>query len=112
MGEHQSSSVSHAQLPAGYVDVLPAERLANLIATARTALVVLVLVVGIVLGVTSGASLWPPVLVGLAAALTIHVTFGWLEQTLRLLVGIARNTAEAAGVGPSTPTSDEVADGP
>jgi len=31
---------------------------------------------------------------GAAAALPVYVTMGWLQQTLLMLIGIAKNTAK------------------
>lgn len=82
---------------AGFVDVGPARRLANAIATAKTVLIVIA-AGGAVLGTIGGGAV--VLLFGFVAIVSIYVTFGWLEHTLRLLVGIAFNTAEAADLEP------------
>ncbi|GAA5130837.1 hypothetical protein GCM10023339_61950 [Alloalcanivorax gelatiniphagus] len=84
---------------AGYVDVLPAKRLANAIGTVKAVLIGLVVLGSVVVAFGSGVGSDGVVLVllyGLVTSVSIYVTFGWLEQTLRLLVGIAYNTAESA----------------
>ncbi len=82
---------------AGYVDVLPAKRLANAIGTVKAVLIGLVVVGTLVVAFGSGSNAVILVLLyGLVTSVSIFVTFGWLEQTLRLLVGIAYNTAESA----------------
>jgi hypothetical protein len=92
-------------LYAGYVDPLPAKRLANLIGTIKAVLIALVALGTLVAVVeitssTYGGSVLLPILSGVVSATTIYVTFGWLEQTLRLLIGIAYNTAESADLVP------------
>lgn len=82
---------------AGYVDVMPAKRLANAIGTIKAVLIGLVLLVTVLAAANIGSDVFVLVLVyGVVSAVSIYVTFGWLEQTLRLLVGIAYNTAETA----------------
>ncbi len=98
--------MSDAYPYAGHVDVVPAARLANTIGTVKLVLVVLVAVVSVLVAATSYAGLFP-LIWGLVVALSIYITFGWLEQTLRLLIGIAYNSAESAGLGPSVPLSDD-----
>lgn len=98
--------MSDAYPPAGHTDVQAAAKLANLIATARVAMVMLVLVAGVVLGAMASDLL--VVVGGLVVAVALHVNFGWLEQVLRLLIGIAYNTAEAAGIGPRTSADESV----
>lgn len=81
---------------AGYVDVLPAKRLANAIGTVRTVLMALVALGAVFLILNAPGLELLAVLYALVALGTVYVTFGWLEQTLRLLIGIAYNTAESA----------------
>ncbi|WP_457189274.1 hypothetical protein [Nocardioides sp. P5_E3] len=49
-------------------------------------------------GLMSGTAIGFGILVvyGAVSALAAYVIFGWLEQTLELLIGIAFNTAEGA----------------
>jgi hypothetical protein len=90
------------------MDTRPARRLAGTIASVKTLLLFLV---GLGILIVVGAGLWTAddgglvlalggLLYGLISAVSIYVTFGWLEHTLRLLVGIAHNTADAAGFEP------------
>ena len=81
---------------AGYVDVLPAKRLANAIATVKAVLIGLAVVGSVLVGISSGGTLLVVIIYGVVSVVSIYVTFGWLEQTLRLLIGIAYNTAESA----------------
>lgn len=82
---------------AGYVDVLPAKRLANAIATVKAVLIALAMLGTILLALSMGSDAVVVVIVyGFVSMVSIYVTFGWLEQTLRLLIGIAYNTAETA----------------
>lgn len=81
---------------AGYVDVLPAKRLANTIGTVKVVLMVLAALGPVALLFASPELAVLAILYGLVAVGIIYVTFGWLEHTLRLLVGIAYNTAESA----------------
>lgn len=82
---------------AGYVDALPAKRLANSIATVKAVLIGLTLLGTILLALLMGSDAVVVVIVyGFVSVVSIYVTFGWLEQTLRLLIGIAYNTAESA----------------
>ena len=95
---------------AGYVDVLPAKRLANAIATIKAVLIGLSLLGTILLILLMGSNAVVVVIVyGFVSAVLIYVTFGWLEQTLRLLIGIAYNTAESADLmAPDEPSSEDV----
>lgn len=82
---------------AGYVDVLPAKRLANAIATIKAVLIGLAVLGSILLASSLGSDAVLIVIIyGFVSVVSIYVTFGWLEQTLRLLIGIAFNTAESA----------------
>src|SRR5688572_9508321 len=82
---------------AGYVDVLPAKRLANAIATVKAVLIGLAVLGSILLAMSLGSgAVLVVVIYGFVTVVSIYVTFGWLEQTLRLLIGIAYNTAESA----------------
>ena len=82
---------------AGYVDVLPAKRLANTIATVKAVLIGLSLLGTILLILLMGSDAVVVMIVyGFVSVVSIYVVFGWLEQTLRLLIGIAYNTAESA----------------
>lgn len=82
---------------AGYVDVLPAKRLANAISTIKAVLIGLAVLGSILLTLSLGSDAVLVVLIyGVVTVASIYVTFGWLEQTLRLLIGIAYNTAESA----------------
>lgn len=86
---------------AGFVDVGPARRLASAIDTIRVLLMILA-GVGTLAGVANADGAFAAIVLiyGLVAVVSIYVTFGWLESTLRLLVGIAYNTAEAANLEP------------
>ena len=98
---------------AGYVDVLPAKRLANTISTVKAVLIGLVVLGTILLVLLMGSDAVVLLVVyGFVSVVSIYVTFGWLEQTLRLLIGIAYNTAESADLmAPDDPSvSDEVID--
>ena len=82
---------------AGYVDIHSAQRLANTINTIKTVLIALI-VIGplagaIALGTSTAVVI---VLYGAVTAVAVYVLFGWFEHTLRLLIGIAFNTAEGA----------------
>ena len=82
-------------------DTRPARRLADTIEMLKRLLLALV-VVGVGLGVVAGLNggvlvMLVSALYGLVAAATIYVMFGRFEHTLRLLIGIAHNTADAAG---------------
>ena len=82
---------------AGYVDVVPAKRLANAIATVKAVLIGLAVLGSTLLALSLGSGMVLVVIVyGFVSVVSIYVTFGWLEQTLRLLIGIAFNTAESA----------------
>lgn len=90
------------------VDTRPARRLAGTIDTVKRLLLALVLL-GTGLAVVAGIGTadegglflaFGALLYGLIVAVSIYVTFGWFEHTLRLLVGIAHNTADAAGFTP------------
>jgi hypothetical protein len=87
-------------------DTRPARRLAGTIGTIRTVLLGLVglgvLLVSFTAGYPVGVRAAVPVLIGVwiygvISAATIYVLFGWLEHTLRLLIGIAHNTADGPG---------------
>lgn len=86
---------------AGYVDTRLAERLATTINACKVVLMVLV-----ALGTLASIALVQSdigvfvLLYGAVSAVSIYVTFGWLEHTLRLLIGIAYNTAEGADLIP------------
>ena len=96
---------------AGYVDVLPAKRLANTIGTVKVVLIGLVVIGSAITAAnvgSDGAGLLVLVY-GFVSAVSVYVTFGWLEQTLRVLIGIAYNTAESADLmAPAEPVDDEV----
>lgn len=88
-------------------DTRPARRLAGTIGTVKTVLLVLVglgvLLLSVTVAYPAGARAAGPVLVvvwahGVISAATIYVLFGWFEQTLRLLIGIAHNTADSPGL--------------
>ena len=82
---------------AGYVDVLPAKRLANAIATIKAVLICLAVLGSVLLASSLGSdAVFIVIIYGFVSVVSIYVTFGWLEQTLRLLIGIAFNTAESA----------------
>jgi hypothetical protein len=82
---------------AGYVDVQPAKRLANAIATIKAVLIGLAVLGSILLASSLGSdAVFIVIIYGFVSVVSIYVTFGWLEQTLRLLIGIAFNTAESA----------------
>ncbi len=82
---------------AGYVDVLPAKRLANAIATIKAVLICLAVLGSVLVGLSFGSDAALIVVIyGVVSVVLVYVTFGWLEQTLRLLIGIAYNTAESA----------------
>lgn len=86
-----------SQQYAGYVDTRLAHRLASTINTCKVILIALIAV-----GAIGGSVVAPTELAvafglyGAVCAVSIYVTFGWLEHTLRLLIGIAFNTAEGA----------------
>ena len=83
---------------AGYVDTQPVRRLANTIETLR-GLLLLLTALGTVGWMIASGNCWLAVmflLYGVISGVTIYVFFGWLEQTLRLLTGIAYNTAFSA----------------
>lgn len=86
-----------SQQYAGYVDTRLAQRLASTINTCKVVMIGLV-----ALGTLAGAVLVQSgiavvfLLYGAVSAVSIYVTFGCLEHTLRLLIGIAYNTAEGA----------------
>ena len=92
---------------AGYVDVLPAKRLANAIGTVKAVLMGLTVLGAVLLLGSSPDAGVVAVLWAVVAISTIYVTFGWLEQTLRLLIGIAYNTAESADLMAVTVDSAE-----
>lgn len=93
----ESMRAFRANPHAGYVDVLPAKRLANSIATVKAVLIALTVLGAILLVVRVESGAWLVVMIyGFVSVVSIYVTFGWLEQTLRLLIGIAYNTAESA----------------
>ena len=72
------------------MDVLPAKRLANAIAT----LICLAVLGSVLLASSLGSdAVFIVVIYGFVSVVSIYVTFGWLEQTLRLLIRIAFNTA-------------------
>jgi len=82
---------------AGYVDVLPAKRLANAIASVKAVLIGLTVLGSVLVAMSLGSGAVLVVIIyGFVSVVSIYVTFGWLEQTLRLLIGIAYNTAESA----------------
>jgi hypothetical protein len=93
---------------AGYVDVLPAKRLANAIATVKAVLIGLSVLGTILLTFFMRSEAVVVVIVyGFVSVVLIYVTFGWLEQTLRLLIGIAYNTAESADLmAPDDPSAE------
>ena len=95
---------------AGYVDVLPAKRLANAIATVKAVLIGLSVLGTVLLTFFMRSEAVVVVIVyGFVSVVLIYVTFGWLEQTLRLLIGIAYNTAESADLmAPGDPSSEDV----
>jgi hypothetical protein len=94
---------------AGYVDVLPAKRLANAIATVKAVLIGLSVLGTILLTFFMRSEAVVVVIVyGLVSVVLLYVTFGWLEQTLRLLIGIAYNTAESADLmAPDDPSAED-----
>ena len=95
---------------AGYVDVLPAKRLANAIATVKAVLIGLSVLGTVLLTFFMRSEAVVVVIVyGFVSVVLIYVTFGWLEQTLRLLIGIAYNTAESADLmAQDNPSSEDV----
>ncbi len=86
---------------AGLVDVGLARRLANAIGTAKVVLMVicgLAVLAAMLSSPTEAAivfAVW-----GVVSIVSIYVLFGWFEYTLRLLAGIAVNTAGAATLEP------------
>ncbi|MBC2934355.1 hypothetical protein [Nocardioides sp. zg-1228] len=107
MGDTTTPRIA-AEPYAGHAYVLPAKRLANAIGTAKI-LFIAMAVLGAVLNLGSDAA---PVLVlwAFVAVVSIYVTFGWLEETLRLLVGIAHNTAGTAALDAAGDRSGDVVD--
>ena len=88
---------------AGYAVVRPATRLANTISSLTYVLIFLVAISTIGIAVAAqGEFAFVVVVYGAMLAISLYVTFGWLEQTLRLLIGIAYNTAEGADLMPTT----------
>jgi hypothetical protein len=85
----------------GLVDVAMARRLAHAIGTAKAVLMAItgVAVLAAMLSSSSAAAIAFAVC-GVASIVSIYVLFGWFEYTLRLLVGIAINTAGAATLDP------------
>jgi hypothetical protein len=87
---------------AGYCDTRTAQRLTNTIFSIRivlTSLIVLMSARAAYIAYEAESSLLLLVIgVGAMMALSVYVTFGWLEQTLVLLIGIAHNTAQEANV--------------
>jgi hypothetical protein len=98
---------------AGHCDTRRAQRLTTTILVVRfvlTALIALLVTLLIIFSVAVDREFSPvnvlQIFGGAIIALTVYVTFGWLEQTLVLLIGIAFNTAEA-----SNPRGSEAANG-
>jgi hypothetical protein len=87
---------------AGFVDTRPARRLANNIESLKSLLLILTALatIGGMIGVGGDAPGLAIIfaIYGVISGVSIYVFFGWLENTLRLLTGIAYNTAFSAGV--------------
>lgn len=85
----------------GYAVIWPATRVANTISSISLLLIALVVLSSVGIAVSAGGGAALVVLIYAAmVSLLIYVTSGWLEQLLRLLIGIAYNTAEGAGLMP------------
>lgn len=85
---------------AGYCDTKPARRLIKTIALLQGLSLVLIalgtLLAAFAASASGGGFVILVLLYGAIAGVSTFVVFGWLEQTLELLVGIAFNTAEGA----------------